>query len=243
MLESIQILILLLSGQIYFLFLFYFFFFFEFKHVQTSRFIDDLSIINDDGKFSKSCKCIYLRELELKLEHSRTRATFLDLAIKIEDRIFFYKLFGKRDKFIFFIVRMPHIESNIPSTIFYDSIFSEFLRIARFTLKLEHFLPTSLELYSRMLSQGANQKCINKEIVKGFPRYPNVLRKYCKNYNKLFQELQNYFSSKLLRSNKYFLSIRLVIENVFITKNLISKGYKNCIESKSPKQCRVLLIK
>ena len=199
MLESIWVLTLLLSGQIYFFILFYiilffililfYFIFFESKHVQTFRFIDDLSIINDDGKFSKSCKCIYLRELEVKLEHSGTHPTFSDLPVKIEDRTCFYKLFGRRDKFLFFIVRMPHFESNIPSTILYDSIFSEFLRIARFTLKLEHFLPTSLELYSMMLSQGTNQKCINKEIVKGFPRYPDVLRKYCKNYNKLFQEL------------------------------------------------------
>ena len=37
------------------------------------------------------------------------------------------------------IVHMPPFESNIPSTIFYGSIFSEFLHIARHTLKLEHF--------------------------------------------------------------------------------------------------------
>ena len=48
--------------------------------------------------------------------------TFLDLDIKIEDGIFVHKLFDKRDTF--FIVRMPPFESNIPSTIFYGSIFS-----------------------------------------------------------------------------------------------------------------------
>ena len=77
---------------------------------------------------------------------------------------------------------MPHFESNIPSTIFYGSIFSEFLHIARCTLKLEHFLPRALELCSRMLSQGSNQSYMNKQILKGFQRYPDVLKKYGKNY-------------------------------------------------------------
>ena len=61
---------------------------------------------------------MYSAELELKLGHSVTHATYLDLDIKTEDGMFVYKVFDKRDKFSFFIVRMPHFESNIPSTIF-----------------------------------------------------------------------------------------------------------------------------
>ena len=48
--------------------------------------------------------------------------------IKTENEIFVYKLFNKRDKFPFFIVRMPHFEKNIRSTIFYGSIFSSHSR-------------------------------------------------------------------------------------------------------------------
>ena len=33
--------------------------------------------------------------------------------------------------------------------------------------------------------QGANQIYINKQILKGFQKYPDVLKKYDKNYNKL----------------------------------------------------------
>ena len=112
---------------------------------------DDLCIINDDDKFSKSFKRIYPGKLELKLERSRTHATFLDLDIKIEDGVFVYKLFDKRDKFLFYLVCMPHFQNNIPSSIFCGSIFSEFLCIARCTLKLEHFLPRASELHSRIL--------------------------------------------------------------------------------------------
>ena len=77
------------------------------------------------------------RNLELKLEH----ATFLDLDITIKDGIFVYKLFDKRDAFGFPIVRMPFIESNIPSNIFYGAVFSEILRIARCTLLFEDVVP------------------------------------------------------------------------------------------------------
>ena len=65
-------------------------------------------MINDDGEFS-SYDYIYPKQFELKLEHQGKHATFLDLNITIEDNIFAYKLFDKRDKFPFFIVRMHYL--------------------------------------------------------------------------------------------------------------------------------------
>ena len=91
---------------------------------------------------------------------------------------------------------MPHFESNIQSTILHSSIISEFLRIAICTLKLDHFLPRASDLYSRMLSQWANQSYINKQIQKSLQRYLDVLKKYAKNYKELLQELKKYLSSK-----------------------------------------------
>ena len=58
-----------------------------------------LCAMNDVGTFSKSFNCIYPGGLETKLEQSRGHACFLDLVIKIEDGVFAYKLFDKRDKF------------------------------------------------------------------------------------------------------------------------------------------------
>ena len=52
------------------------------------------------------------------------------------------------------------------------------------------------ELYSRMLSQGENQSCINKHIQKGFQRYLDVLKKCGKNYNEFLQERKKYLSLK-----------------------------------------------
>ena len=70
----------------------------------TTRLINDHCTINDDGEFPPSHKYIYLKQLELKLEHQEEHAKFLDLDITIENNILVYKLFNKRDKFPFFIV-------------------------------------------------------------------------------------------------------------------------------------------
>ena len=78
------------------------------------RFIDDLVIINGGNVFLESFRDIYPENLELKLEHTGTRATFLDLEITVQDGKFFFKLFDKRDNFPFHIVRMPYFDSNIP---------------------------------------------------------------------------------------------------------------------------------
>ena len=59
-----------------------------------------------------SYKEIYPKELELKVEHHGNHATFLDFDITIKSNIFVYKLFDKRDKFPFFIVRMPHLQPS-----------------------------------------------------------------------------------------------------------------------------------
>ena len=124
----------------------------------TKRFIDDLSAINDGYEFERVFKDIYPSELELKLEHKGSHATFLNLEICIENNIFVYKLYDKRDNFPFHIVRMPQKSSNIPQSIFYSALVGEFLRIARSTLRLPDFLPKALDLVSRMKNQGANQQ-------------------------------------------------------------------------------------
>ena len=38
-------------------------------------------------------------------------------------------------------------------------------------------------LFKDAICKEAKQNCINKQVLKGFQRYPDVLRKYDKNYN------------------------------------------------------------
>ena len=71
----------------------------------------------------------------------------MDFDIKIEDCIFVYKLYEKRDKLLFFIVRTPHISSNIPATIFYGPIFSEHIWLARRTLTIKYFILRASDIF------------------------------------------------------------------------------------------------
>ena len=66
----------------------------------------------------------------------RKPCIILDLYIKTEDSIFVYKLLDQKDKFSFFIVQMPHMSTNIPSTNLYGYIFLELFPIARCTLRI-----------------------------------------------------------------------------------------------------------
>ena len=149
------------------------------KFVNACRFIDDECNINDDGEFSRSYHDIYPKELQLKCEHQGIKATFLELHVEIiENGIFNYKLFDKRDDFPFSIVRMPDLSGNIPSFIFYGSIMSEFLRIARCTRQIEDFIPRAKDLCNRMVSQGGSKNVVLKQIRKAISRHPLPFSKF-----------------------------------------------------------------
>ena len=99
-------------------------------------------------------------------------------------------MYDKRDKFPFFIVRMPQFCSNIPSSIFYGSFFSELLRIARCTLLFIDFIGKASELYHRMVSQGGNPKQLANQIKKSYNRYHDIFAKYDKALNEISASIQ-----------------------------------------------------
>ena len=72
---------------------------------------------------------------------------------------------------------MPHISSNVSSTIFYGSLFSELLQIARCALRINDFIPKVSDLLSRMMTQGGNRARLTKQLKKLFHRYLAVFQK------------------------------------------------------------------
>ena len=89
----------------------------------------------------------------------KTAMNLWNLNIIIKEGTIIYKLFGKRDCFPFSIVRMSHIESNIPLNVFYSAITGGFLRIASSTLCLRDFISKAKELLEYMkqkASKGGN---------------------------------------------------------------------------------------
>jgi len=145
----------------------------------TKRFTDDLCALNDGDLFGKVYGDIYPEELELKREHSGNHGTFLNLDITIKNCRFIYKLFDKRDAFPFTIVRMPHMDSNIPESIFYSALVGEFLRIARSTLLLEDFTGKARELCQRMLNRVSHNLkkiiCRHSDDFSRFQILPEIL--------------------------------------------------------------------
>ena len=148
------------------------------KFHATSRFIDDLFAMNDGGEFGKNHRKIYSREMELKKEHEGHHATFLDLDVNKNNNIFIYKLFDKRDDFPFSIVKMPYLSSNIPYNIFYNTILSEILRIARCSLLYADFLYRARELCLRMRNQGAEVIFAKTSLLRFIKKHSQSFKKF-----------------------------------------------------------------
>ena len=159
------------------------------KFSECYRFIDDECNLNDGGEFGRSYDQIYPKELELKCEHQGIHATYMDLEVNVRDGIFIYKLFDKRNNFPFFIVRMPDLSGNIPSHVFYGSVMSEFLRIARSTLLFSDFLPVASSLLKRMINQGGSKVKILQQISKAISRHPLPFQKFKKRAKEIIRDI------------------------------------------------------
>ena len=121
--------------------------------------------INDDNEFFHFFKNMYPKEFELKVKHKGTQASFLELDITIRDSVFIFKLFDKRDKFPFFIVRMSHLSMD---SIFYGLFYSELLRIARCTIVFSNLTPKASELNNQTFLQGGNTRQLQNHVKKIF---------------------------------------------------------------------------
>ena len=132
----------------------------------------------DDNEFLTSFKNIYSKELDLKVERQGNHVSYLDLDIKVEESVFVHKPFDKRDKFSLFIVRIPHLSSNIQSTISSGSIFSELFWIARCPLRTYDFIPWASDLLSKMIASGGNRAALTKQLRKTFLHYQNIFQKF-----------------------------------------------------------------
>ena len=110
----------------------------------------------------------------------RTHAAFLELDISVIDGLFIYKLFDKRDEFPFSIVRMPDLSGNIPDHVFYGSVMSEFLRIARATLLYPDFLLKAKELFYRMINQSGQKHMLLLQLKKAITIHSESFSKYGK---------------------------------------------------------------
>ena len=72
---------------------------------------------------------------------------------------------------------------------FYGSVMSEFLRIARCTLLLEYFVPRAKKLFERMGNQGGTKVRVLRQIRKAMSRHPDPFKKYQTGPDAIISEL------------------------------------------------------
>ena len=142
--------------------------------------------LNDGGVFNHVYNDIYSPELQLKVEHSGTHTTFLNLDANVKDGVFVYKLLISVMLFLFFIVRMPYIDSNIPKSIFYSALVAEFLRIARSSLLYKDFHEKTMELLNSMKAQGTLCFRCKKALSKIIQRHEKAIANFGKIVMKFF---------------------------------------------------------
>ena len=85
---------------------------------------------------------------------------------------------------------MPDLSGNIPLHVFYGSVMSEFLRIARSTLLYTDFLPVASKLLNRMINQGGSKVRILRQISKAQSRHPGPFVKFSKHARKMSPLIQ-----------------------------------------------------
>ena len=156
------------------------------KFNNTSRYIDDLITLNNNGNLMNFMNTVYPQELILNLENDNDQqATFLDLDIKIQDNKFQVKTYDKRDAFNFEIVSYPDLSENIPMQPAYGVFTSQVIRHAR-------ICNTQQDLADRV------QLLIKKLIKKNYTTQgiKSAIRKCFRNHQWIRQKLEN--PSKLL---------------------------------------------
>ena len=90
---------------------------------------------------------------------------------------------------------MPDKGSNIPSYIFYGTILSEYLRIARCTLRFMDFIPKVNSLVQRMVRQGAFLFKIYRQFHKAMTNHPDCFINFEKSPHDIVDSIRHYVDS------------------------------------------------
>ena len=84
---------------------------------------------------------------------------------------------------------MPDISGNIPEHVFYGSVMSEFLRIARATLLYIDFLPKAINLFNRMLNQNGKRHILVLQLKKAINKHPTLFSRFQKSTHEILNDI------------------------------------------------------
>ena len=149
------------------------------KYNNTSRFIDDLSTLNNDGVLARDKEIIYPAELVLNEENVNDQCgSFLDIAVNIVDKRFVTKIYDKRDDFNFEIVNYPDLSGNIPRRQAYGVYTSQVLRYAKVCSKCDDFMKCLNVLTGKLIRKGFKKNELENTLSKCYRNHPWIVKKY-----------------------------------------------------------------
>ena len=86
---------------------------------------------------------------------------------------------------------MSYIDSNNHKSIFYSTLVTEFIRIARSSLLYKDFNEKAMQLINRMKAQRAQSRRCRKSLSKIIRTHEKVFANFGKNCDEIPSELQN----------------------------------------------------
>jgi hypothetical protein len=163
----------------------------KFNH--SSRYIDDLLTINNDGLMKEYMNDIYPKELDLKHENegNEKQASYLDLNINVTNQELITSIYDKRDDFPFKIVNFPDLSGNIPENGSYGVFIAQALRYTRACTHYQDFIQRSNRLIHQLVQQNFSQIKIVKKMKKWVQTSSkaDVLHKYGHHARNIWHDL------------------------------------------------------
>jgi hypothetical protein len=129
----------------------------------TFRLIDDITTLNSDGYLEEYFKLIYPDSLTLNKENEvDSAANVLDLDISIKDGKFACRVYDKRDKFRFKVVKFQPLMSNQASSVLYGTFCSQVVRYSRICNEIEAFADRVLKITDDLIGLGYRRDRLSK---------------------------------------------------------------------------------
>ena len=154
------------------------------KFNNTSRFIDDLGTLNNDGILASEKERIYPVELVLNEENQDdNHATFLDIQVDIEGKKFKTKTYDKREDYKFEIVNYPDLSGNIPHGAAYGVYTSQIIRYGRVCSRTEDFIVRVKLLTKKLIRKGFIISRLKNTMKKCLGKHNWITRKYEEPFN------------------------------------------------------------
>ena len=135
----------------------------------TSRYVATI----DNPEFEKHIKDIYPTELQLnKANTSDKETSFLDLNIKVAGSDVYTSVYDQRGDFGIPIVNFPWLSGDVPRLPSYGVYISQLVRFARCCTSVS--IPKTLQISSKLLTQGYRYHKIRKSFGKFFRSYSDL---------------------------------------------------------------------